>query len=264
VLNEDMAVAFTRALNTWIAKEWLDRDARLRASIVVPMQNVEAAVAEIEHWADDRRFVQILVLVMQEVPLGRRQFWPIYAAAERHKLPLGIHAGSSYRHPVTALGWPSYYVEDYAAQAQGFQSQVASLISEGVFAKFPGLKVVLMESGITWLPGFLWRFSKYWRGLRTEVPWVDRPPEEIVREHFRLTLQPFDAPARPDVVERAVAHLRSEDMLLYSSDFPHWQFDGDDPVPAGIPEGLRRKILVENAIATYDRLKVDRPEEGVR
>src|SRR5205814_670579 len=90
VLNEDMAVAFTRALNDWIAKEWLDRDARLRASIVVPMQNVEAAVDEIERCAKDRRFVQILVLAMQEVPLGRRQFWPIYAAAERLKLPLGI------------------------------------------------------------------------------------------------------------------------------------------------------------------------------
>src|SRR5580692_7483917 len=47
VTNEDMAVAFTRALNDWIVKEWLDRDARLRGSIVVPMQNVESAVEEI-------------------------------------------------------------------------------------------------------------------------------------------------------------------------------------------------------------------------
>jgi len=257
VFNDDMAAAFTRALNDWIAKEWLDRDARLRASIVVPMQNVEMAVEEIERCAPDRRFVQILVLAMQEAPLGRRHFWPIYAAAERHKLPVGIHAGSSYRHPVTGVGWPTYYVEDYVAQAPGFQTQVASLVSEGVFAKFPALKVVLMESGVTWLPGFLWRFSKYWRGLRSEAPWVDRSPEEIVREHFRLTLQPFDAPAAPDIVERAVEHLRSDDMLLYSSDFPHWQFDGDEVIPAGIPPGLRRKILVENPIATYDRLKVE-------
>jgi uncharacterized protein len=264
VLNEDMARAFTRALNDWIAREWLDRDPRLRASIVVPMQNVDMAVEEIERCAPDRRFVQILVLAMQEAPLGRRQYWPIYAAAERHKLPLGIHAGSSYRHPVTGIGWPTYYVEDYVAQSQGFQTQVASLVSEGVFAKFPALKAVLIESGVTWLPGFLWRFSKYWRGLRFEAPWVDRPPEEIVRDHIRLTLQPFDAPDAPDVVERAVEHLRSEDMLLYSSDFPHWQFDGDDVVPAGIPAGLRRKILVENPIATYDRLKPDRPEEDVR
>ena len=96
-----------RALNDWIAKEWLDRDPRLRASIVMPMQSTEYAVDEIERCAKDKRFVQVLVLAMQEVPLGRRQFWPIYAAAERHGLPIGIHAGSAYRNPVTSLGWPT-------------------------------------------------------------------------------------------------------------------------------------------------------------
>jgi uncharacterized protein len=254
VFNEDMAQAFCRAVNDWIAKEWLDRDPRLRASIVVTPQNIEYAVDEIERFAADRRFVQVLLLCMGEAPLGRRQFWPIYAAAERHGLAVGIHAGSAYRHPVTSLGWPSYYIEDYAAQAQGFQSQVASLITEGVFAKFPALKVVLIESGVTWLPGFLWRFAKFWRGLRTEVPWVDRSPSDIVRDHFRLTIQPLDGPADPDAVERAIDHLRSDEMLLYASDFPHWQFDGEQPLPPGIPEGLKRKILVENPIATYNRL----------
>ena len=84
VLAEDMAAAFARAVNDWLAKEWLDRDPRLRASIVVPLQNIEYAVDEIERCAKDQRFVQILVPVMGEVPLGRRSLWPIYAAAERH------------------------------------------------------------------------------------------------------------------------------------------------------------------------------------
>jgi uncharacterized protein len=254
LFSEDMGRAFARALNDWIAKEWLDRDARLRASIVVPMQNVEFAVDEIERCASDRRFVQILVLVMQEVPLGRRHLWPIYAAAERHDLPVGIHAGSNFRNPPTSLGWPSYYNEDYAAQAQGFQSQVASLVTEGVFAKFPNLKVVLIESGVTWLPGFLWRFSKFWRGLRSEVPWVDRSPAEIVRDHIRLTLQPFDAPADGNAALRTIEHLKSDDILLYASDFPHWQFDGDDVIPPGIPASLHRKLMVDNPRATYARL----------
>ena len=147
LFSEDMAAAFSRAINDWIAKEWLDRDPRLRASIVIPMQSTEYAVDEIERCASDMRFVQVLVLAMQEVPLGRRQFWPIYQACERHNLPLGIHAGSAYRNPVTSLGWPTWYIEDYAAQSQGFQSQVASLITEGVFAKHPKLKVVLLEVG---------------------------------------------------------------------------------------------------------------------
>ena len=108
VYNEDMARGvLPRAQRLTSPSEWLDRDPRLRASIVVPMQNVEYAVDEIERCAKDRRFVQVLVLAMQEVPLGRRHYWPIYAAAVRHGLPLGIHAGSAYRNPVTALGWPT-------------------------------------------------------------------------------------------------------------------------------------------------------------
>ena len=257
LFSEDMAAAFSRAINDWIAKEWLDRDPRLRASIVIPMQSTEYAVDEIERCAKDKRFVQVLVLAMQEVPLGRRHYWPIYAAAIRHGLPLGIHSGSAYRNPVTALGWPTWYIEDYAAQSQGFQGQVASLITEGVFAKLPELKVVLIESGVTWLSAFLWRFDKFWRGLRTEVPWVDRSPGEIVRDHFRLTIQPLDTPDHAETVERAIEHLRSDDILLYASDYPHWQFDGDDVMPAGISPALQKRIAVDNPLATYTRLKED-------
>src|ERR1700704_7127991 len=144
---------------------------------------------------------------------------------------------------------------DYASYAQAFQSQLGSMIAEGVFAKFPGLKVVLIESGVTWLPSFLWRFSKFWRGVRSEVPWVDRPPAEIVRDHIRLTIQPFDAPAEPDLLERAIDHLGSDAILLYASDFPHWQFDDDEALPPGLPEGLRQKILVDNPLATYERMQ---------
>ena len=201
---------------------------------MVPTQNIEYAVDEIERCAPDKRFVQIQLVTMQETPLGRRHWWPLFAAAEKHDLPIGIHPGSSYRQSMTSLGWPSYYVEDYVAYAQAFQSQLGSLICEGAFAKFPKLKVVLMESGVTWLPGFLWRLSKFWRGVRSEVPWVDRPPAEIVRDHVRLTIQPFDAPDDPAITEQMVDHLDSDDILLYASDFPHWQFDGDDAPAAGL------------------------------
>ena len=52
--SEDLGAVFCRAINDWIAREWLDRDPRLRASIMVPMQNPERAVNEIERLADDR------------------------------------------------------------------------------------------------------------------------------------------------------------------------------------------------------------------
>ena len=35
---------------------------------------------------------------------------------------------------------------------QVFQAQVISLVAEGIFDQFPELRVVLIESGFTWLP----------------------------------------------------------------------------------------------------------------
>jgi uncharacterized protein len=129
-----------------------------------------------------------------------------------------------------------------------------SLIAEGVFARFPDLRVVLLESGVTWLPAFLWRANKIWRALRAEVPWVDRAPAEIVRQHVRLTLQPFDAPADPLVLQRILEQIGSESMLLFSTDYPHWQFDAT-PVPEGLPGSLLPALARENALQTYSRLK---------
>ena len=140
-----MAAAFCRATNDWIRDHWLNREPRLRASIVIPSHNAELAVAEIDRRADDFRFVQVLMLVSGETTLGRRHLWPIYERAERLGLTIGIHAGSAYRYAPTAVGWPSYYVEDYVAQSAAFESQLQSLISEGVFAKFPRLKVVAIR-----------------------------------------------------------------------------------------------------------------------
>ncbi|MEW6634767.1 MAG: amidohydrolase family protein [Pseudomonadota bacterium] len=254
-----MAVAVARALNDWTRIEWLDRHAGLCASIVPPLQDIDAAVAEIERCASDRRFVQVLFPSAFHQPYGHRGYWPIYKAAARQGLPIGIHAGSAYHHPVTSLGWPNTAIEDYAAQSQIMQTQLASFVSEGVFAEFPTLKVVLIESGVSWLPAFLWRFGKFWKGLRFEAPWVDRPPAEIVRDHVRLTTQPFDVPDNAGIVARLLDQIGSDEMLLFSSDYPHWQFDGDAALPAGFDALLVRKIAVDNPSSTYPRLSEKRP-----
>jgi predicted TIM-barrel fold metal-dependent hydrolase len=256
LFNEDMAAALCRAVNDWVAKELLDREPRLRASILVPLHNPQGAVAEIERLAADRRFVQVLVLVGGEMLLGRRIFWPIYAAAERLALPIGIHGGSTYHHAPTAAGWPSYRVEDYVVQSGAFEAQLLSLLAEGVFQKFPGLKVVLIESGFTWLPHLMWRANKTWRGVRPEVPWIDRPPADVIRDQVRVTLQPVDCPTgSPQTLARTLEHIGTDRMLLFSTDYPHWHFDGEDVLPDGLPEAAIRRLAIDNALDTYPRLR---------
>ena len=254
VHSEDLARTLCQAVNDWLVDEYLDKDDRLRASIVVPAQNPDYAAAEIERCARDRRFVQVQLLASNEIMLGRKYYWPIYEMAVKHGMPVGIHGGGAYRHAPTSVGWPSHYLQDYVSHTMGLEGALLSLMAEGVFGHVPELKVVLIESGVSWLPGFLWRAIKSWRGLRGETPWFTTSPADLVRQHVRLTLQPFDAPGASEV-EKILAHIDCDELLLFSTDFPHWHFDGKDAVPAGIPASLLQKIAVDNPLATYPRLK---------
>ena len=256
VYDPYMASAFCKAINDWIAAEWLDRDPRLRASIVIPWQAPDLAIEEIERRAPDKRFVSVLLLAQGETLLGRRHYWPVWQAAEKHQLPLAIHAGSAYRQAPSSVGWPSYRYEYYLAEAQAFQAQVLSLIYEGVFLKFPKLKVVLMESGVTWLPAFMWRANKTWRGVRVEVPWVDREPAAIMRDHVRVTMQPFDAPPDAASVADIIEMIGSDKMFLFASDYPHWQFDGDDAIPPNLPASVVSRMCADNPLETFPRLSL--------
>lgn len=260
LFNNDMAAALCAAVNDWVAREWLDREPRLRASILVAPESGDLAAAEIERCAGDQRFVQVLLLVMGDRPLGHRFYWPIYRAAERHRLPIGIHAGSTFRHAPTGSGWPSYHLEDAILQAPAFEDTLVSFLAEGVFQKFPGTKLVLMESGFGWLPALMWRTNRSWRGVRTEVPWLDRAPADIVRDHVRFTLQPVDTP-NGDILNRVMDHMRSDELILFSTDYPHWQFAGEDALPAGLSDAMIRKITVDNPLATYPRLRANAEDE---
>jgi hypothetical protein len=252
--SDDMAAAYASALNDWTRASFLDRDPRFRAAIVISLENIEMAVDEIDRCAADPRFVSILVLAGTARPLGKRQFWPLYAAAVRHGLAFAIHAGSDLRNAPTALGWPSYYVEDYVANAQHFQYQLTSLFCEGVFNRFPTLKIVMLESGWTWVPSLCWRIAKYWGGLRMEIPWADRTPLEVIRDQVRFSLQPIDAPPDPAQLMRLFDHLGTDRVLLFSTDYPHAQFTGTDVFPQNFGPGLRDLIATEMPLDTYPRL----------
>ena len=67
-------------------------------------------------------------------------------------------------------------------------------------------------------------------------------------------MQPIDAPDELAAIIRLIEHLESDELFLFSTDYPHWQFDGDGALPSGLSEALLRKILYGNALATYPRL----------
>lgn len=249
--HPDFSAALASAVNDWQITEWLEKEPRLRASVVVPSLYPELAAAEIDRVGSHPGFVQVLLPVRSEVPYGNRRYHPLFEAAVRHNLVVGIHFGGATGAPPTPVGWPTYFIEEYVGVCQAFQAQLVSLVAEGVFAKFPTLRVTMIEGGFAWLPALLWRLDKDWKGLRREVPWVRRLPSEYIRDHVRFTLQPNDGPDDTKQLLEIVEQIGSESMLMFSTDFPHGHGQRPDEALAPFPDGLARMIASTNALTWY-------------
>lgn len=251
--NPYYEAAFTRAVNDWMRTEWLDRDERLRGSIVVPSLHVDAAVEEIERLADDRRFVQVLLPVRgHDVRWGNIRFRRIFQTAARHDLVVALHAWGRPTSAPTPTGYTQHYLEDYLSNSQTTaQAQVVSLITEGVFDELTDLRIALLECGFSWIPGLLWRFDKDWKALWREVPWMTQRPTEYLYRHFRATTVPSALPAQPEPARRVLDIVRARELLLYGSDFPHHHGDGTDRLLQALDESARADVTRNNAIGFY-------------
>jgi predicted TIM-barrel fold metal-dependent hydrolase len=251
--NLELSAALATACNDWQVAEWLDLEPRFRASLVIPFEAPELAVAEIRRRAHDKRFVQVQFSGRPHEPMGRRKYWPIYEACAEYGLHVMSHAFGSYGQPITGTGWPSFYIEEHVGPAQAMQANLISMTIEGVFERFPTLKLISVENGFGWLPTLLWRLDSSWHLLKAEVPHLKRLPSEYIRENFYITTQPMEEPNRPRFFQQLVEHYGDlRDHLLFASDYPHW--DADDPdeaFPIALPDELLAKIYAGNARKLY-------------
>jgi predicted TIM-barrel fold metal-dependent hydrolase len=221
-----LAAELATAVNRWVADEWLSADDRFLASASIAPQFTDFAVAEIERVAADRRFVQLLLPARSKETYGTQRYWPIWRAAAEHDLVVGIAYGGAAGTPPTPMNWVGSYFEDYSLAMLNFETQLNSLVMSGVFAEYPGLRVTVLESGWTWLPGFLWRMDAEWKQYKRETPWLTEPPSAVVRRHFRFTTQPVDAPPDAAALRTVLDQIGGDDvdgseLLLYATDYPH-------------------------------------------
>lgn len=248
--HPDWAPALARAVNDWLIAEWLDRDPRLVGSMVVPARDPAAAAAEIERVGAHPRIVQVTMPVRSERLYGQRVFWPVYEAMTRHDLVMGLSWGGTTEDAPTPTGYASWYAEEYAAEIQLYGAQMTSMIYEGIFQKFPGVRVTMLESGFAWVPTWSWSINKKWKGLRREIPWVDRLPTEIIRDHFRFSVAPADlGPARH--AQKIVEWLGSEEILLFATDYPHLHTDDLAALLDVLPESMRPQMMHSSARRWY-------------
>lgn len=258
----DYPAAIASATNDHFIEDWLPTDSRFRLSIVVASNDPELAAKEIYRCGDRPGVVQVLMGSGARIPYGQRFYHPIYQAASDMGLPVAIHPGTEgvgVSGPPSAAGYPTSYLEWHTGLVGSYIAHLISLVTEGVFQKFPTFKFVMLEGGVSWLPPILWRFDKNWKALRMTTPWLDRLPSEIVHDHILLTTQPIEEPANVKQLHALLEMLPTEKMLMFSTDFPHWDGDTPDFALRMLPDHLRANVMSETARQLY---KLPDPEQS--
>ena len=245
----DYAAALCRAFNDYTLEHWVAKDPRLLMTIAVPVHDPQAAAAEIERLGPHPSAAAVMMPAGARSPFGNRYYDPIHAAAAEQGLPIVTHFGCEGQgptNPPTAAGFPSYYLEMRMARPQIAQAHSASLICEGVFERYPTLKWLFVEVDTWWIPGLLWHFDADWKATREYTPWVKRLPSEYFREHIRVGTQPLQLPERRQDAAAFLRWMHAGEVLVYASDFPHWDWDEPTPTAARFPQELREAVFGGN------------------
>jgi predicted TIM-barrel fold metal-dependent hydrolase len=250
----DFAAAVVSAINDVIVHDWLPADDRYLGSILVSQADPHLAAREIHRLGDHPRMVQVLMGSGARFPMGQRYYDPIYEAAAASGLPVAIHPGTEgngVSGPTTPAGFAGSYLEWHTNLVSTYIAHLVSLLVEGTFVKFPTLRFALLEGGVAWLPPILWRLDKNWKGLRQTVPWLERAPSEYAREHIVLSTQPIEEPDNPEHFRAILDMFDASRMLMFSSDYPHWDGDTPDFAARAFPREMRARVMSETAREFY-------------
>lgn len=257
----DESIVLCSAFNDYHIDEWLPVDERFIYGAVIPAQDPRAAAAEIRRVAHHER-VAAAYFPLINIPMGNRYFDPIFDACQETGLPVVVHPTSVdfiYQGAgVNPAGWAESYCEFYGNLPVLAWSTLSSMILAGALERFPDLRILFIEFGCSWAVPALWRLDKAWESCRFEVPWVTRPPSEYVRRQVRFGTQPLDEPKEIEHLERLIEMLGRE-MLVFCSDYPHWDGDAPSNVLQGISDDFRARILASNAL---DVLPIARAGSG--
>ncbi len=250
------AAALARAYNRWLSERWLGHTGRVYGAIIAAPQEPDDAAREIARAAGHPWIAGVLLPLGGVDPLwGDRRYDPIYAAAQAANLPVLLHGGGDLLLPGTPSR-PSQFASALEQQALSHplvaMANLVSMTGAGVFARFPELRVVFLEAGISWFAHIMLRMDKEYNENRRDIPYYTDRVSTYLKRQVWLGTHPLETgPCARDLGD-IIRITCGTDHILYGS---HWPFaDGDSPerVAAAFPDrAIRARVMGENAAALF-------------
>ena len=253
-LDPKLSAAVCRGFNNWLG-DFCDKDrTRLKPAALIPLQDTTLAVEEA------RRAVRDLVavaLILSNHPVDGRPWYdthwdPVWAEAERLGVPITFHGiQMAYQEHLGRRFMDNFALAHAAGHPIELMLALGSLLTGGVFARYPGLRAAFLEGSCSWVPWWLWvldeRVEKFGDDERFALT---MPPSEYFRRHCWVSVEPDEA-----LAAQTFATL-GDDNIVISSDWPH----DDSAYPHAVDEFLaiegvsaesKRKVLWDNCARLY-------------
>ncbi len=252
--------ALHRAYHRYVSSYCAQVPDRMKWIMLVNTRDVRTAVDEVTYWGErDNNMVGVYLPPMAD---GRKHldspdFHPLYQRAQDLDVPMVVHIGVArppYMPGTMDLDGRSFLIRALTPGWAGMAA-MGSLIGGGVFDLFPTLRIGLFETHAGWMPFAVEQFENGARRAASQVPHMRTPMREVIasgryfhgietgEEGLRLAMEEF-----------------GEDIWLFTTDFPHrgspWPNGVQEAIePAWMTENAKRKMLGENALRFYTRIK---------
>jgi predicted TIM-barrel fold metal-dependent hydrolase len=258
----DVEVALGDAYNRWLIEKILPQDSRQKALLYLPFNDADASVETVERFADAPGVVGFSVSATRHKPVWHNSYMRLYAVLQEVGKPLGFHAGFTWGDP--SFAQLNRFIGMHALSFAHFNMiHMTNWVLNGIPERFPKLKVIWIESGLAWVPFLMQRLDSEYMMRVSECPLLKRRPSEYMQEMY-YTSQPLER-SNLKLTQATFEAIRAETQLLYSSDWPHWDFDAPSAIfkLPFLDEAAKRNIMGLSAARLFG-LDVPPEKSGAR
>ncbi|MCU1452279.1 MAG: amidohydrolase 2 [Acidimicrobiales bacterium] len=226
---------------------------RLVPAYQVPLLDVDYAVAQVEKLAAQGARAIHIPTFPSEVDLPEyhdERYWPLWSAVSEAGMSISQHLGLVQSLYELLRRDPTPQKAIFTSQpAMRLAETIAFWILPGVLARFPELKIVLVEPSLGWVPHYLDTIDRMAAGPY-DFPELDDTPSSYFHRQMYLTF--VDDPRGLEL-----RHEIGIEQIMWSTDFPHpaTSWPNSQAIVeqnfAGIPEDERDLIVAGNARRVY-------------
>ncbi len=248
---EDIEIYLSRAYCRWLTEKILPQDKRILGLIYLPFNTPSECEKLVKQYAHHPGIVGFTICAVRHKPVHSNQYMRLYSMIEETGKPLIFHAGPHWDDP--SFSQLNRFISMHALSFVHYNLiHMTNWVINAMPERFPKLKTVWVESGLAWIPFLMQRLDHEVMMRQSEAPGLKRLPSEYMREMY-YSSQPME---RNDLglLEATMKAMKAETQLLYSSDWPHWDFDPPSSV-TGLPflsDQAKRNILGLNAARVFN------------